>query len=110
MARRLGTDFNEARKWLAARKAGEKSKKASSPLEIIAKEVQQDFTLAMVHYRTENARDPSSQIDKKLLGEDQDVTLFVVYDHRVNNQLEKIAKNLLGDLNSELPNVFVSIV
>ena len=106
----MGSTPNETRKWLAARKSGEKSKKAASALEIICKEVQQDFTLAMVHMRTENARDATSQIDKKLAGEDQDVTLFVVYDHRVNNQLEKIAKNLLGDLNSELPNVFVPIV
>lgn len=36
-----------------------------------------------------------------------DLTLLVVYDHRQNNNLEKIAKNLFGDLLQELSNVFI---
>ena len=43
-------------------------------------------------------------------GEELDLSLYVVYDHRVNNQLEKIAKNLFGDLIAELQNCFVQIV
>lgn len=46
----------------------------------------------------------------KLRSQDElDLTIFIVYDHRKNDQLEKVAKNLISDFISEIKNIFVPI-
>ena len=42
--------------------------------------------------------------------EDVDLTMFLVYDHRVNNSLEKISKNLFGDVLAEMSNIYVPVI
>ena len=38
-----------------------------------------------------------------------DLTVYIVYDHRVNNQLEKIAANIIDDVMEESQHVFIQI-
>ena len=37
----------------------------------------------------------------------KDLSLFLVYDHRINNQIEKISKHLFEDLLMEEHNIFI---
>jgi len=62
----------------------------------------------MVNYNSNYTRETM----KPVAGEvrvDYDLTLFVVYDHRQNSNLDKIAKNLFGDLLQEIQNVFIQL-
>lgn len=68
---------------------------------VIGKYVQTEFTLAMVHYKVS----PSDFDDRKV-----DMTLFIVYDHRLNNKLENIAKFLMGDILRDEKNLFFDII
>lgn len=40
----------------------------------------------------------------------KDLTLFLVFDHRINNNLERISKFLFQDLIAEEKNIFIDIV
>ena len=35
------------------------------------------------------------------------MTVYVVYDHRVNNQLEKIATHIIDDVMEETQHIFI---
>jgi hypothetical protein len=72
-----------------------------------------EFTLAMVNYNssyTSEGKMTSPAAKSERNEEDVDLTMFVVYDHRVNNSLEKITKNLFGDVLGEINNLFVPII
>jgi len=55
----------------------------------------------MVHYKVS----PSDFDDRKV-----DMTLFIVYDHRLNDKLENIAKFLMGDILRDEKNLFFDII
>jgi hypothetical protein len=55
-------------------------KKKSQQIDVVAKHILQDCTCAMVNYEHTASM--------------KDYTLFLVYDHRQNNQLEKISRQL----------------
>lgn len=40
----------------------------------------------------------------------KDLTLFVVYDHRINSNLERISKFLFQDLIAEEKNIFIEVL
>ena len=70
----------EARKQLQAMRRNKKN----LSVDVVAKEVYESFTLAMVNY-TQAA---TTQTEAK------DLSLFLVYDHRINSNLERISKFL----------------
>lgn len=96
---------------LACKKAGLNAIKCQSPLEVVNKIVEQDFTFAMCNYKTSYTYTPhgeqptTTHAQKDLL----DLTIFVVYDHRVNNQLEKIACSVVDDVIEESQHCFIQI-
>ena len=58
--------------------------KKSQSIDVVAKQTYEQYTLAMVRY----SQAATSQIPAK------DLSLFLVYDHRINNNLERISKFL----------------
>ena len=57
-----------------------RKKKKNQEIDVIAKQVYQDFSFAIVNYE--------HTVSNK------NFTLFLVYDQRINNQLEKISRQL----------------
>jgi hypothetical protein len=76
-----------------------RKKKKSQQIDVIAKKVYQDFSMAMVNYETTGTGT-----------REKDFTLFLVYDHRINSGLEKIAKQLFEDLLIEESSIFIDLV
>ena len=79
---------------------------------MVSKQTCADFSLAMINYNsayTSEGKMASGNGKTERSSDDVDLTMFVVYDHRVNNSLEKITKNLFGDIMGEINNLFVPI-
>jgi len=62
----------------------------------------------MVNYNTKYTRETLKPVPGEVRV-DHDLSLFVVYDHRQNSNLDKIAKNLFGDIVQEIQNVFIEL-
>lgn len=81
----------EAQKYLALKRSTvpgkEMPKKASSNMEVVAKEVHSDFTLAMVNWNSAYTSESKmvTNIRKTRSSEEIDITLFICYDHRKND-------------------------
>ena len=67
-------------------------------MDVLAKQVYTDFSYAIVSCE-QNTKDAQ-----------KDFTLFLVYDHRINNKLEQISKRLFQDLLIEESSIFIEIV
>jgi enterochelin esterase-like enzyme len=74
--------------------------KNSQNVEVLHKHTFAANTLAMVSY-TQAA---TAQLQER------DLILFVVYDHRVNSNIERISKFLFQDLLAEEKNIFIDLV
>jgi hypothetical protein len=69
-------------------------------IDVLSKFQYTEHTLAMVSYTSQAS---AQQMAK-------DFTLFLVYDHRANSNLEKICKFLFQDLLQEEKNIFIEVV
>lgn len=67
----------------------------------MAKYVQTEFTFALINYKVAPADEDENRID---------MTLMLVYDHRINNKLENIAKYLMGDILRDEKNLFFDLI
>ena len=75
----------------------------------------------MINYNTKNttseatlekeSAEPKNKDENKLLPQSVywDLTLYLVYDHRANNNLEKIADKLIDDVLKEQDSIFFKI-
>ena len=87
---------DEARNQMAALRRNKKNQS----IDVLSKNVFNQYSLAMVGY----SQAPTAQEPAK------DLTLFLVWDHRQNSNLEKIAKFLFQDLLAEEKNIFIEVV
>ena len=86
--------------------------------------MRQDFTYAMVCYNTKHSTseatlEKESAEPKVKDGEQQkqlvsqsvywDLTIYLVFDHRANNNLEKIAEKLIEDVIKEQESIFFKL-
>lgn len=86
--------------------------------------MRQDFTYAMVCYNTKHSTsevtlEKESAEPKVKDGEQQkqqvsqsvywDLTIYLVFDHRANNNLEKIAEKLIDDVMKEQESIFFKL-
>ena len=100
-------------------KAGEK--KTNTSYEISSKLVRQDYTYAMACYNTKHStseatlekesaepknKDEKAQTSQTLYW---DLTVYLVYDHRANNNLEKIVEKLIEDVMKEQDSIFFKV-
>lgn len=83
-----------AQHYLAVKKTGQlNANKTATPMEVVSKVVHQDFTYAMVNYKTSYCTPEDTMGNSKLATNSssvnafgvQDLTVYVVYDHRINN-------------------------
>ena len=74
--------------------------KKNQSIDVLNKNVFSQFSLAMVGFsEASTSQNPG-----------KDLTLFLVWDHRQNSNLEKIAKFLFQDLLAEEKNIFIEVV
>ena len=90
---------------------------------MISRVVRQDFTYAMVCYNTKHSTseatlEKESAEPKTKDGEQKqqlsqsvywDLTVYLVFDHRANNNLEKIADKLIDDVMKEQDSIFFKL-
>ena len=107
--------FYAAQRLLALQRCGRiGEKKTNTSFETISKLVRQDFTYAMVCYNTKHSTSETTlekeqaELKSKEANEKQpsqtlywDLTVYLVYDHRANNNLEKIVEKLIDDVMKE---------
>lgn len=116
--------FYAAQRLLALQRCGKiGEKKTNTSYEIISKLVRQDFTYAMVCYNTKHStsettleKEQAEQLKNKETNEKQlsqtlywDLTVYLVYDHRANNNLEKIVEKLIDDVMKEQESIFFKL-
>ena len=107
--------FFEAQKYLALRRSTptgkDMPKKAKDNLEVVSKVVHNDFTLAMVNYNSAYTTESKmvANYKRQRTHDEVDLSVFIVYDHRKNDQLEKVANNLVRDVIAEIKNIFVPL-
>ena len=70
-------------------------------IQVVSKYVQTEYTFALIKYKLA----PQDEEDKRV-----DMTLLLVYDHRMNDKLENIAKFLMGDILRDEKNLFFDLI
>ena len=61
--------------------------------------------MAVINYKIEPSKAAQDDDEKRV-----DMTLFMVYDHRMNDKLENIAKFLMGDILRDEKNLFFDLI